>query len=54
MSLDRRTHHIGKSGRVPSVAPAEIAADQNSQFCTPQPKIIEDPAYAPNWAVLAL
>ena len=48
MSLDVRTHHIGMSGRLPGVARAEIAADQNSQFCTPQRKIIEDPAYAPD------
>jgi len=30
------------------VTRAEIAADQNSQVCTPQPKIIEDPEHAPN------
>ena len=30
------------------MARAEIAADQNSHFCTPQSKIIKDSAYAPN------
>jgi hypothetical protein len=54
MSLNPRTHHIGMSRRVPSVARAEIATDQNSQLCTPQPKIIEEPAYAPTAAACFL